>query len=295
MASRSGARGVRGGYVGIMQPRTLLRSAAAIVATGFLASAAAPAASAAGLDATPAVRTVVNASGLRISWPGTTAVPRVAPGTTFVVRVRRTAKAPRNARARITITRLAHGTTKRRTVRRATVRRGTASVRVGRTAGVRYRLVVRVDKRTWRSTVEVAAPAPVTPAPLPPQPCAPAGHLVAPDTATVGAVIPLGVVNSGAAHLGYGAATTLQRLVDGVWGPVPASGMPRDLAYPLWLRSAEPGTTGENATTIWSTLEPGVYRVGQPVDASCRSGTASIPADPASLVLYSNPITVVTP
>src|SRR5690606_5633874 len=162
-------------------------------------------------------------------------------------------------------------------VRRATVRRGTTSVRVGRTAGVRYRLVVRVARRTWRSTVEVAAPsAPVAPAPPAPEPCAPAGHVEAPDTATIGSVIPLGIVNSGAANLTYGAATTFQRLVDGAWGPLPPSiGMPDDLAVPLWLRWVAPGATGQNAATIWSTLEPGVYRIGQPVDATCGSARAS--------------------
>lgn len=280
-----------------MQPRALLRPAAALLAAGFLVGTAAPVAGAAGADSSPAARTVVKASGLRISWPGTAAVSRVSPGTTLVVRVQRTAKAPRSTRARITITRLAHGTTKRLTVRRATVRRGTTSVRVGRTAGVRYRLVVRVAKRTWRSTVEVGTPtAPVAPAPRPPEPCVPAGHVQAPDTATIGSVIPLKLLNTGTALLDYAAPTVLQLFVEGAWGPLPASfAPPGDMAYPAWAATMLPGTTGENATTIWATLEPGVYRVGQPVGAYCRSGTTSFRAEPDSLVLYSNPITVAAP
>lgn len=266
-----------------MKPLRPPRVALAITVLGSVAFTAPAVTTAAAAGRNPAHRTVVNASGLRISWASTADRPRLAPGTTLRVRVQRTAKAKRDTRARITVTRLAQGATKRRVVRRATVRRGTTSIQVGRKVGTRYRLAVQVGARTWRSTIEVGSPST-------PEGCVPAGRLEAPVSATIGSRVPLAVVNTGTAVLTFGAKTGSERLVAGGWVPVEP---PPDLTYSLWARPTRPGATGGHAAGIWSTMEPGTYRITLPVTATCDSVGAPVsPADPPVITLYSDAIAI---
>lgn len=279
-------------YDCVMGPRRPVRVAlgiGAIVVLGSVTLAGAPATSAAETDRSPVPRTVVKTSGLRVSWPSSADRTRLAPGSILAVRVQRTAKAKRTVRARITVTRLARGVTKRRVVRRATVRRGTTSIKVSRKVGTRYRLAVRIGARTWRSTIKVGGPFAPT-APSTPEACVPAGHLEAPTSATVGSRVPLAVVNTGTAILAFGAATGRERLVASGWVPVQP---PLGLAYPMWLRSTRPGATGEHGGTIWATMEPGTYRITLPVTATCgQDGGAATPAEQPAITLHSGPIAV---
>lgn len=248
--------------------------------------------------AAAAPSTTVKTSGLRVSWPAAKNVT-VAPGTSYGVRVHRTASAPKAAKVRVTVTRLKKGAQPAKVVLRQTIRRGTATLRVAKQAGTSYRVVVRVGKRSWRTTVTVGGtPSPSTPpAPKPgptvpyaPETCAPSGYLVAPTEATIrpreaGGSLQFSVVNNGRSTLVYGMADGWERLDGATWTWVAP---PAGLVYPAIAMIAQPGDVRTGTAGLWW-LTPGTYRVT--LDAACLYGGTDVrPARDIKLV--SGPVTV---